>query len=213
MLENIIKENSGLIWEISKKFYGIDKHDLYQAGILGVIKAYQNYKVDGDTKFSTYAYNYIYGEMYLLLNNKDIKLNKNIIKILKLIAKGRCKLTQVLLREPSNKELAEYLEMDVRDLEQVLMYDRCVYSLDEDKEGIRDLHEVIEDKKSSNILEHLAIDEGINSLDKLEQDIIRNRYYEDLTQRETAERLGITQVMVSRYEQRSLKKMKEFMYM
>ena len=63
VLESIIKSNAGLIWEISKKFYGIEKADLYQAGVLGVIKAYQNYKNDGDTKFSTYAYKYIYGEM------------------------------------------------------------------------------------------------------------------------------------------------------
>ena len=78
MLEEIVKSSAGLIWKIAKNFYGVDKNDLYQAGVLGVIKAYQNYKDDGITKFSTYAYNYIFGEMYMLANNKEIKLNKNI---------------------------------------------------------------------------------------------------------------------------------------
>ena len=57
------------------------------------------------------------------------------------------------------------------------------------------------------------LNDSINSLDNLEKDIIRSRYYEDLTQSETARKLGITQVMVSRYEKRSLSKMRDFMYM
>ena len=60
VLEKIINESVGLIWEIAKKFYGIDKADLYQAGVLGIIKAYYNYRNDESTKFSTYAYKYIY---------------------------------------------------------------------------------------------------------------------------------------------------------
>ena len=57
MIERLINECVPLVWKISKQFYGVDKNDLYQAGILGIIKAYQNYKNDGTTKFSTYAYN------------------------------------------------------------------------------------------------------------------------------------------------------------
>ena len=73
MLEELVKSSTGLIWTVAKKFYGVDKNDLYQAGVLGVIKAYQNYVDDGKCKFSTYAYNYIFGEMYALANNKEIK--------------------------------------------------------------------------------------------------------------------------------------------
>ena len=54
---------------------------------------------------------------------------------------------------------------------------------------------------------------SFKTLNDLEQDIIKARYYEDLTQSETAKKLGITQVMVSRYESKSLEKMKEYMYM
>ena len=116
MLEEIIKSSAGLIWKIANNFYGVDKNDLYQAGVLGVIKAYQNYKDDGTTKFSTYAYNYIFGEMYILANNKEIKLNKDVNRLLKMIDMGRVRLSQEIIREPSNRELAEYLEMDLRNL-------------------------------------------------------------------------------------------------
>ena len=213
MLEEIIKSSAGLIWKIAKNFYGVDKNDLYQAGVLGVIKAYQNYKDDGTTKFSTYAYNYIFGEMYILANNKEIKLNKDVNRLLKMIDMGRVRLSQEIMREPSNRELAEYLEMDLRNLEQIEMYRNNFVSMDEDNDEIRDLHEVIACNEALSEDDRIVLNDSINSLDNLEKDIIRSRYYEDLTQSETARKLGITQVMVSRYEKRSLSNMRDFMYM
>lgn len=213
MLEEIVKSSAGLIWKIAKNFYGVDKNDLYQAGVLGVIKAYQNYKDDGITKFSTYAYNYIFGEMYMLANNKEIKLNKDINRLLKMIEMGRMRLSQEIMREPSNKELAEYLEMDLKNLEQVMMYANSFVSMDEECDERRDLHEVIACNEDVSEDDRIILNDSINSLDNLEKDIIKSRYYEDLTQSETARKLGITQVMVSRYEKRSLSKMRDFMYM
>lgn len=211
MIEALVKESAGLIWKLAKNFYGIDKNDLYQAGVLGVIKASLNYKDDGVTKFSTYAYNYIFGEMYSLAINKDMKLNKDIYKMLKLIEKGRIRLSQEMMREPSNKELAKYLEMDLEKMECIMNYATSFISLDDGEN--RSLHEVIGEKESISLDDKILLQDSINNLDSLEQSIINCRYYEDLTQSETAHKLGITQVKVSRYEQRSLKKMKDYMYM
>ena len=213
MLEEIIKSSVGLIWKIAKNFYGVDRNDLYQAGVLGVIKAYQNYKDDGVTKFSTYAYNYIFGEMYILANNKTIKLNKDITRLLKMIDMGKVRLSQELMREPSNRELAQYLEIDLKSLEQVEMYRSEFISMDEECDEKRDLHEVIASSENISEDDRIILNDSINTLDSLEKDIIKSRYYEDLTQSETARKLGITQVMVSRYEKRSLNKMRDFMYM
>ena len=212
MIEDVINKSAGLIWKIAKSFYGIDKNDLYQAGVLGVIKAYQNYCNDGKTKFSTYAYNYIFGEMYNLASNKEIKLNKDVNRLLKMIEVGRMRLAQEILREPTNRELALYLEMDLASLEQILMYQNTFVSID-DEENKRCLHEVIPCKEALSEDERLALYESMNTLEVVEKDIIKSRYYEDLTQSETAKRLGLTQVMVSRYEKKGLKKMREFMYM
>lgn len=213
MLEEIINSSVPLIWKIAKNFYNVPKSDLYQAGVLGVIKAYNHYKKDGKTKFSTYAYNYIFGEMYLLANNKDIRLNKDVLKLLKMIDKGKARLAQVIMREPSNGELANYLEMDEKVLETVLGYKSKFVSMDDVRGEVRDLHEVISEEENLSVDEKIMLKDSINSLSYLEKDIINSRYFEDLTQSETARKLGITQVMVSRYEQRSLKKMREFMYM
>lgn len=213
VLEKIINESVGLIWEIAKKFYGIDKADLYQAGVLGIIKAYYNYRNDESTKFSTYAYKYIYGEMYLVANSKSIKVSKDILKLVKMIEHGRNLLAQKLLHTPSNKELAAFLEIPEEKIEQALMYASSVLSIDNDTEYERSLHETIAYEETITQDDKMLLNESMNTLNPLEKDIITSRYYEDLTQSETARKLGITQVMVSRYESKSLAKMREFMYM
>ena len=213
MIEELIKECVPLVWKISKQFYGVDKNDLYQDGILGVIKAYQNYKNDGNTKFITYAYNYIFGEMYLVSNNKEIKLNKDINRLIKMIEVGKNRLSQEILREPTNKELADYLEMPLEKLEQIMQYAKSFVRIDEEKDNERSLHEVIKMDEDISLDDKIMINDGINTLDEIEQQIIKNRYFLDLTQSETAKSLGITQVMVSRYEQKSLKKLRQYMYM
>ena len=213
MLEEIIKSSAGLIWKIAKNFYGVDKNDLYQAGVLGVIKAYQNYKNDGTTKFSTYAYNYIFGEMYLVSCNKEIKLNKDINKLIKMVEVGKNRLSQEILREPTLKELSNYLEIPMEKLEQVMQISKSFVRIDEEKDDERSLHEIIKADEDISIDDKIMINDGINTLDNIEQEIIKNRYFLDLTQSETAKLLGITQVMVSRYEQKSLKKLRQYMYM
>lgn len=213
VLEKIINESVGLIWEIAKKFYGIDKADLYQAGVLGIIKAYYNYRNDESTKFSTYAYKYIYGEMYLVANSKSIKVSKDILKLVKMIEHGRNLLAQKLLHTPSNKELAAFLEIPEEKIEQALMYASSALSIDNDTEDERSLHETIAYEEAITQDDKMLLNESMNTLNPLEKDIITSRYYEDLTQSETARKLGITQVMVSRYESKSLAKMREFMYM
>lgn len=211
-LEQIIKENVGLIWQIAKKFYSANKQDLYQAGVLGIIKAYHNYQKDGDTKFSTYAYKYIYGEMYLVACNKEMKYGKDILQLVSKIEMCKNYLAQELMREPSMQELEDYLHIPKEKLELAYKSVGSIVYLDNDTNE-RSLYETIGDNKSNNIDDKLLINDSMDRLGELEKDIINARYFEDLTQSETAKKLGITQVMVSRYETRSLKKMRDYMYM
>ena len=211
--EKIIKENAGLIWKIAGTFYGIDKKDLFQAGALGIVKAYRNYKKNGTTKFSTYAHDYIYGEMYTLANNKEIKVSKDIKRLYNMIEKARFRLAQQLEYIPNNQEVADYLEMDVEKIEQALLSASIILSLDAESEEERSLHETIAYQETIDQDDRIMLESSMEGLKPLEKDIINARYFEDLTQSETARKLGITQVMVSRYETKSLDKMREFMYM
>lgn len=213
LIDKLVEENAGLIWSTAKKFYGINKEDLYQAGVLGIMKAYKNYRHDGNTKFSTYAYQYIFGEMYNLASNKDLRLSKDILHLLKSLDKAKIELSQELMREPTSKEIALYLEIDEAKISKALSYVNSIISMDDDSHEARNLHEVIGNETTLSIDDKLLLNDSIKSLSTLEQDIIKARYFEDLTQMETAKKLGITQVMVSRYEAKSLKEMHDYMYM
>lgn len=211
--ERIIKENAGLIWKITESFYGVDKKDLFQAGALGIVKAYRNYKKNGTTKFSTYAHDYIFGEMYNLASNKEIKVSRDLKKLYQMIEKARYRLAQKLERIPNNHELALYLEMDEEKIELALQSASVIMSLDDENETTRNLHETIAYEENLDQDDKIMLESSMDTLKPLEKDIINARYFEDLTQSETAKKLGITQVMVSRYETRSLKKLRDFMYM
>ena len=204
----LIKDFEVLIKSISNKFYGIDKEDLMQAGKVGLINAYNHYDKNSNTKFSTYAYTYIYGEMYsLLLNNKMIKTNKDTLKLVKLIDKTKIYLEQKYSKEVSLNEIANYLNMDISILENAIINTNKMLSLD--KEDNDYLYNIYKYEDNNDI--KIDIINSINDLEKEEQDIIKCRYFNDLTQSETAKVLGLSQVKVSRYEQKSLKKLKKIM--
>lgn len=204
----LIETHMGLIRKIANKFYHTDRNDLVQVGVIGLLKAYQNFKDTGETKFSTYAYPYIFGEMYQLVNqNRNLKVSKDLLKMYKLIEKTRYELAQRFKKIPSDQEVANFLELDYNVVSEALISAQSMIELDNEANELN-LHEVIPDKNTNNIDLHLDLDESFKVLDKSEKEIIKARYYEDLTQSEVAKKLNMTQVMVSRYEKKSLEKMR-----
>ena len=205
----LTEKNMGLINNIANKFYNYSKEDLIQVGVIGLIKAYQNYKTTETAKFSTYAYTYIFGEMYNLVNtNRNIKISKDLLKIYKLVEKTKYDLAQKLGYIPTNEEVAIYLEQDINIVNDAMLSAQSMMSLDDEANELN-LYEVIPDKKENNLDLKLDIDDSFKVLDTNEREIIKSRYFEDLTQSEVAKKLNMTQVMVSRYEKRSLEKMKQ----
>ncbi len=207
--EQIVKDNEKLIWKISQHFYGIPKEDLFQAGVLGLLKALKNYKSDSSTKFSTYAHDYIFGEMYLLSSNRNIKISKDILKLYKKIETSRYILAQKIGKIPNNLELSEVLGLDLFTLEEALMSAKTIMSLDNATKEDRDAYEIIS-APEYDIDSKILIDDSFKVLSNDERLIIKSRYYEDLTQQEVARKLKMTQVMVSRYEKKGIEKMKEY---
>ena len=110
-------------------------------------------------------------------------------------------------RIPTTEEVALFLELDVNQVADAINSAQALISLDDEASELN-LHEVIPDSKDSNLDLKLDLDESFKVLNKEEQAIIKGRYYEDLTQSELAKKLNMTQVMVSRYEKKSLAKMR-----
>jgi len=210
---DIVRENEWLIKKIAKKFYNASYEDLYQAGVIGLMEALKNYHFDGTTKFSTYAYKYVFGEMYQsVYKSQSIKISKDILRTYQKIEMARSALSQNFNRIPTNEEVAVFLEMDLAMLEQILVSGSyLMMSLDHDENNNeRSFYETIEDKEYISLDDKITLQDGIKTLSEEEQRILEYRYFEDMTQKETAEKLNMTQVMVSRYERKGIQKMRAF---
>ena len=212
-LEEAIYSNENLVYSISNYFKNYkNKEDLYQAGYIGIINAYKNYDQNQGCKFSTYAYTYILGEMRKLVReDKGIKISRQISKINLMIEKAYILLSQRLMRNPSTKEIASYLEIDEYLVCDAINSTNTIRSIDEpvNEEGNFTLGEVV--GYSDNVDDLLLLRENLLKLNKKEQELIKNRYLNDLTQTETSNLMNMTQVQVSRKEKKILQKLKSKM--
>lgn len=213
MLNQVILENQNLIYSIINKYtYYYDSEDLFQTGVIGLMKAYNNYDKNMNTKFSTYAYKYILSEVLLYMNNnRDIKLSKNYQKLQKKINEAKQVLTQRLMKEPSVYELSLFLELDEGIINQVLELSQTFSGLDEiisnDGKNLC-LLDTISNHDKDEMIDNLILKEAINGLTEEERKILWMRYYDDRTQQEVAKILGTNQVNVSRSEKKVLQRLK-----
>lgn len=215
-IEILIEENAKLIYKIANMFRnsGCDLEDLKQAGVLGFIEAYQNFEDDRNVKFTTYAYPYVYGSISKYVReNKGIKISRDITKLYYKIEKARLSLIQVLMREPTVKELACELGTTEEVLNEALISRNRLMSIDESVgsgENDLTLHEVIADK-SYDVDERILLEDALSMLSESEYELVKNRYFDELTQSEVANKLNTSQVQVSRREQKVMKKLRTFM--
>ncbi len=198
---------------INNYFKGYSREDLYQVGVIGVIKAYDKYKENKNTKFSTYAYKWIYGEIYAYINSsKLLKVCSENIKTYKKIIDARNILCQTLMREPSVNEIALYIDelpetiySTINSMQEIDSIDRIIFEGDKDIS----MSDTIKDKKDYYNVDYIYLEEEISKLPLEEQKIIYYRYYKDKTQSEVSKMLGIHQVEVSRREYKALKKIRK----
>ena len=214
MDEDKILENQNLIYYIANSFKNYPyKEDLYQAGRLGMIKASKRYNDSMNTKFTTYAFSDILGEMRKLVrSDKGIKVSREISNLNSKIEKAYSLLSQRLMKEPNIKEIADFLEIPEYYVSEAISSSNKIKSIDEpiNSEG-RELTLIDVIGKSDNIDELIMLKESLMNLTFEEQQIIYNRYFKDYTQSETSKAMGISQVQVSRKEHKVLEKLKQKM--
>lgn len=212
-LTKLIYENEKLIYSFMKDYSKyIDREDLYQVGVVGLINAYHNFKKEKGVKFSTYAYMYIQGEIKKFLReNRAFKINKDTSSLCNSIKKAKNILEQKLMKEPSIKELAEFLELTESQVEFAMGIEEPVQSFDkpimnDGKEVV--LYDVIPNNGKVNIIDRISLEEELSKLDYRDKRILQERYYNDRTQSEVANILGMSQVKVSREEKKVLEKLR-----
>lgn len=212
-MEQLILENQNLIYSVTKYFERYaSKEDLFQAGCIGMIMAYKNYDSNMNVKFTTYAYPYILGEMKKFVReDKSIKISRNIQLLNLKIEKARVILTQKFMREPTIGELSTFLELPEEMICESINSTKTIYSIDEplntDGKDIT-LKDTIGKVDNPYLDDLIQLRDELTMLTPFEKQIIEQRYMQDLTQQETAEILGVSQVQISRNEKKVLTKLK-----
>lgn len=201
----------GLVRSITSKYgFRSDYDDLFQAGMLGLQTALQKYDSSKETDFADYAYLWIKGEVLKAVNNDyQVHIPNDIYKLSKDIKETREYLSQNLGREPTTSEIAYFLGLSEEKVVSVMNAITVPYSLDnnylDDDYNLYNKIALIEKGYDVGVLD---LKEAIMGLEESERVLITSRYYQDMTQKETAESLGLSQVQVSRKESRILEKLK-----
>lgn len=208
-MDNIL-EYENLVWSIVSKYGSyFDKEDLYQVGMIGLMNAYQNFDPMKGVKFSTYAYQYIFGEVHKYVQeSRSIRVSKDMLKLNRALEKGRDVLRQTLMHEPSDFELSVFLELDEEQVREAKASGEMVKSLDAMLGEDISLYDRLSVEEKQLTSEVLDLKSEIASLEEGDRELIYSRYFMDLTQQEVSKNLGISQVQVSRKESKVLNKLK-----
>lgn len=207
-MDNVL-EYEKLIYKMISKYKNFDQEDLYQVAMLGLMNAKRNYKPDENTKFSTYAYYYILGEIntYIKASN-PVKISQDLLRLKGSLTHAKEAMTQRLRREPTIEELSVFLEVPMDKIEEAMIATSAVESLDYTYDDENDLYNSFGQQETQMTEDLLDLKNAVQNLPKEEQALIVARYYEGLTQQETSETLGMSQVQVSRKESKILQKLK-----
>lgn len=214
----MVEGNTRLVWSIVQRFTsrGEDPEDLFQIGCIGLMKSIDKFDLSYDVKFSTYAVPMIVGEIQRFLRDDGmVKISRSIRELSFKIRHATDRYIKEHGETPTLSEIAEILDVKLEDV--ILSSDalRDPASLHEqlyESEGDSlTLMDQLRDDRSENVFDHIPLRDVITKLNKRDQTIIYMRYYLDYTQSDIAERIGISQVQVSRLEKKILAQLKMWM--
>lgn len=203
MTNEMVMRYDNYIYYIISKYYSNypSPEDLLQAGRIGLMKAYERYDSSLNTKFTTYAFFSIKGEMSKLIReDKGAKFSRAVAKLKLQIERETAILTQELMRQPTTKELSEHLgEPEENIIEAV----QTIYQMQSIQAPIteEDKQLTIEDSIAAPQIDldtMISMKDSFQTLSSVEQELMMRRYLYGQTQSEIAEHMGMNQVQVSR---------------
>lgn len=206
---------------ISRKFLnrGVDYEDIYQVACIALIKAVERFSLDKGVKFVSFATPTIIGEIKRYFRDKGsvIRIPRRIYEIYQKVNHARDQLSQELHRIPRVDEISKYLNISEETVLETIeswnaynmqSFDQNVYN-DDDLE----LHETIgtDDSTFERIENRDFLENSLNRFNDAEKEFIRMRYFSDKTQKEIAERFGVSQMYVSRLERKVLERFRSIL--
>lgn len=223
----LVLENVGLIWSIVRRFAGrgYELEDLFQIGSIGLIKAVDKFDTSFDVKFSTYAVPMITGEVKRFLRDDGmVKVSRTIKENGWKIKQAAQKIQKDMGREATLDELAAATELQREDIVMAMEADSEVESIYQtiyqgDGNQICMIDKIISgtgavgrlggtastgDAEKETLINHIMLEQLIEELPQKERELIKWRYFDDKTQTQVAQIMGISQVQVSRMEKKIL---------
>jgi RNA polymerase sporulation-specific sigma factor len=214
--ENLIVENSGLIWSIARRFIGrgVETDDLYQLGCLGFLKAVEGFDLEYGTQFSTYAVPKISGEIRRFLRDDGaVKVSRGLKEQAAVIRSMRNHLTSALGREPTIREISDQTGLTPEEIALAETATACTESINRElgDEGFSLEHILTDTESEERLLERISLRQAIEKLPEREAMVIDLRYFHGLTQERVSKVLDVSQVQVSRIEKKALGHLRELL--
>lgn len=207
--DEFITRNLPLVHSLANRFRGrgIDYDDLFSAGSVGLVKAYDNFDESRGLCFSTYAVPVILGEIKRLFRDGgSVKMSRSLKELSVKAAHARDELCKSG-SEPTISELAEYLGVAPEEAAEAVAAGTPALSLTCAEDGGE--FDLPTESRENYIIDRLALRQCLNELPEEDRDLLILRYFRGKTQSETAQILGMTQVGVSRKERRLLEGLRE----
>ena len=216
-LEKIILDNEGLIWSVLKKYLnkGYDKDDLYQICAIGFIKAIKRFDFSFNVKLSTYAVEYMSGEIKKFIRDDGIIKISRYLKELSFkineLEKNSVNKTGKLLDIKTLSKILDVSENEIMEAKKII---NNVKSLNEENEDGKEINLIdkvalVGEEEQNKIVDRMMLFKEYDLLSRRERMIINLRYFKEKTQTQVANVLGISQVQVSRLERKILNKLRE----
>lgn len=206
---------------IAKKFVnrGIEYDDLFQVASLALIKALERFDISRGYKFSSFATPTIIGEIKNHFRDKSriIRLPRKESEMIKKIESARTHLSNEFGRSPKPEEIGQYLKISTEEVLELMesSYLTNTASLDYfiDDDNQTDLMAMVgKEEKSYSIVEDRDVIERIMSgLGEVERKVLYERFYNERSQREIAEEIGVSQMYISRMERRLLERFRSYL--
>lgn len=214
--DTLVNCNIRLVWSVVQRFLnrGYEPEDLFQIGCIGLLKSVDKFDLSYDVKFSTYAVPMIIGEIQRFLRDDGtLKVSRSLKEQANKVRKTKDELSKTLGRLPTIKEIADELEITPEDVVLAQEANKPPASIHEtvfenDGDPITLMDQIADDSEEA-WFDKITLNEAINRLNKRERLIVYLRFFKDQTQSEVAERLGISQVQVSRLEKKIIQKIRQ----
>lgn len=214
MLNDIVENNSRLIWSIVKRFKNnkYETDDLFQIGAMGLVKSIKRFDNQYNVKLSTFAVPYIIGEIKKYLRDDGMVKVSRSLKELNIKIEMLRKQYEKLGKELSINEIEKELKESKENILLALEANKEIKSIDEEFEDSNEnilFNKVKVESYEEDTIKKIILKQELEKLDEKERNIIILRYFYNKTQSQIASQYGISQVQVSRIEKRVLLKMRE----